>query len=300
MIGDQDDILRRLKSALPPWFGTNTPVMDAVLSGPSSVLSGLYSLIQYAANQTRIKTATDGWLDLIAQDFFARGFQRRPNEPDAAYRARILAEILRPRVTRPAVSKAVLDLTGVAPVIFEPARIADTGALGVTAPPTFALGGIARPQTGLTGDSTIITGDSSIVTVDAGSVTFGGIGAWGSLNYPAQFLITAYRPPGAGIPNAAGYTSIAAPTGGGGYGSGSLEYVGLANIVGPVTDAEIYATIARTIAAGVTAWTRITAFSGLTPANLIEWTPVFPNPLDPQVYDVAMDQPIALVEASPF
>jgi hypothetical protein len=297
MIGDQADLLRRLKSVIPPWFGTNTPVLDALMSGPSNAFSGIYSLIQYAILQARLKSATDGWLDLIAMDFFARGFQRRNNEPDAAYQARIIAEILRPRVTRAAVSKAVADLTGIAPLIFEPARIADTGALGVLAPPTFALGGTWLPDTGLTVDSTI-TVDSTVVTTDAGPTSFAGVGAWGSLNYPAQFFITAYRPPGAGIPKVAAYTSATSPTGGGGYGVGSLEYVNLTNIMGQVTDAEIYATIARTIAAGTTAWTQITAFSGLTPANLIGWLPVSPDQVDMPIQDISST--IAFVEAAPF
>lgn len=305
MIGDQTDILSRLKSVIPPWFGTNTPVLDATLSGPSNSFSGIYALVQYAILQTRIKTSTDGWLDLIANDFFARGFQRRFNEPDAAYRARILKEILRPRVTRVAVSNALLDLTGIAPIIFEPGRIADTGALGVLAPPTFAFGGVMLPGTGLgmTSDSTIITSDSTLVTSDEGPmpVPFYGVGAWGSLNYPDQFLVTAYRPPGAGIPNAAGLTSVSAPTSGGGYGSGALEYVNLTNINGPVTDAEIYAAIARSVAAGVTAWTKITAFSGLTPAILsTSWQPIFPDQSDDSFIDTGSYQSIAYAKASPF
>jgi hypothetical protein len=299
MIGDQGDILNRLKAALPPWFGTNTPIMDAVLSGPSSVLSGIYSLIKYATLQTRIGTATDGWLDLIARDFFARGFQRRLNEPDAAYQARILAEIVRPRVTRAAISKAMLDLTGTAPIIFEPARVFDTGAFG-TSPPTFVCGGAGLPDTGLTGDSTIITADSTIVTADAGQIPFTGIGAWGSLSFPNQFFITAFRPPGASIPNVGGFCSYANPTAGGGYSfdSGFMEWITIADIQGGVTDADIYATIARNIAAGVTAWTKIIPFSGLTPANLTEWQPVFPDDVAP--VGAGDYQSIAFVEAAPF
>lgn len=301
MTGDKDDILRRLKAVIPPWFGTNTPTMDTVLSGPSNSFSAIYSLIQYATSQTRIRTATDGWLDLIARDFFALGFQRRANEPDAAYRARILAEILRPRVTRAAVSQAVQDLTGVVPIIFEPARVLDTGAFG-TSPPTFVCGGAGLPNSGITVDSTVITADSTLITDDAGQIPFAGIGAWGSLSYPNQFFITAFRPPGEGIPNVAGFCSYANPTAGGGYSfeSGFMEWVTLADIQGGVTDAEIYATIARNIAAGVTAWTKIIPFSGLTPANLTEWQPIFPDQSDAPPADAGDYQHIALVEAAPF
>jgi len=301
MIGDQSDFLRRLKSALPPWFGTNTPIMDAVLSGPSSSFSIIYSLIKYATNQTRLKTATDGWLDLAARDFFALGFRRRTNEPDAAYQARILAEIIRPRVTRAAVSKAVQDLTGIAPIIFEPARVFDTGAFG-TSPATFVFGGMIPGKPGITADSTIVTADSTLITADAGPfpASAAGIGAWGSLNYPNQFFITAYRPPGAGFPNVAGFCSYANPTAGGGYSfdSGFMEWVTLSNIQGAVTDAEIYATIARNIATGITAWTQILPFSGLTPANLTEWQPVFPDQSNQTAPDIGDYQSIAFVEAA--
>ena len=302
MIGDQADVLYRLKSVLPPWFGTVTPTLDAVLSGPAFIGSGLYSLIQYALLQTRIATATDGWLDLIAKDFFALAFQRRASEPDAAYRQRILAEIVRPRVTRMALSNAVLDLTGIAPIIFEPSRCKDTGTFGAT-PPTFVFGTIQPRAPGLTSDSIIITSDSSLVTSDSarGSSGFAGLGAWGSLRFPDQFFIKAFRPPGFGIPNVAGFGSYANPTAGGGYSfeSGFMELVTLANEVGPVTDAEIYSTIARNIAAGVTAWTQITPFSGLTPANVAaDWQPVFPDHIDGPPPDGG--QSVALTESSPF
>lgn len=282
MIGSQNDVLNRLKSALPPWFGTATPNLDTVFSGPANIFSGIYSFIQYAILQARISTATDGWIDLIARDFFARGFQRRATEPDAAYRARILKEILRPRVTRPAVSNALHDLTGCVPLIFEPARIADTGALGWLAPPTFALSGYI-PGVGdvTTMDSSVVTMDSSVVTMDSDMFPVRFVsypGAYGSYDYPCQAFITAFRPPGAGIPNVAGYSSLVNPTGLGGYGMGSIMYGSPSVASGPVTDAEIYATVARNIAAGVTAWVRIRPFTGTAAsANLMEWQSVFPD-----------------------
>lgn len=281
MTGDQEDILKRLKAVLPPWFGTDTPIMDAVLSGPAKAFSSIYTLVQYAILQTRIATATDGWLDIIARDFFALGFRRRKLEPDATYRSRILDEILRARSTREAVSKALFDLTGVEPDIFEPARIADTGALGVLAPASFALSGLIEGQIGLSVDSTIITVDSDIATVDSGSVTTTlktYQGFYGSYNLPCQFFVTAYRPLGAGIPNVAGYTTIDLHTALGGYRSGSIMYASSSLLSGPVTDAEIYATVARTVAAGVTAWTRISPFTGTAEsAQLMEWQTVFPD-----------------------
>lgn len=252
MTGDQADVLSRLKTVLPArWFGTNTPILDALLSGPAYVLSGIYGLIQYAILQTLITTATDGWLDLIARDFFGRFFQRRTGELDDPYRARILKEIFRPRATRPAIVEVLTDLTGRAPIVFEPARVADAGEYGG---PFFAYGGSALPMTGITADSTTITADSTLVTADAAGTPFAGVGGWGSLNYPDQFFVTAFRVPATGVPNVNGYSGHSS-----GYGLGAGEYIDLAQIQGPITDAEIYRTIARTVAAGVTAWTQITS-----------------------------------------
>lgn len=259
MTGDQDDRLTRLRSWLPNWFGSgNTPLLDAALSGPANVLAWVYGLVQYAILQTRITTATGGWLDLTARDFFGRLFQRRGGEPDTPYRARIIKEMFRSRVTRPALVSALTDLTGRAPVIFEPARIADTGVLGGMTPPWFALGGAALPGTGVTVDSTTITMDSTLVTLDAGPTSFVGVGGLGSLNYPNQFFVTAFRPPGAGVPSVAGLGIIGGANNmPGGLGNGAIELANLADVHGPITDLEIYTTIDRTIAAGVTAWTNI-------------------------------------------
>ena len=88
--GDQTDILNRLRSVLPPWFGTAaTPVLNAVLSGFASGAAAVYSLLAYVRLQTRLGTATDGFLDMIALDFFGRRFQRLGNEMDGAFQARI-------------------------------------------------------------------------------------------------------------------------------------------------------------------------------------------------------------------
>src|SRR5580658_3900532 len=101
--GDSNDCLTRIKSLLPyRWFPDSTPILDALLSGPAWALSFIYSLIQYAQSQTRIATATDGFLDLISYDFFGSNLPRNQQEFDASFRARILATLLRPKATRPA------------------------------------------------------------------------------------------------------------------------------------------------------------------------------------------------------
>src|SRR5580704_92227 len=60
MIGDQQDICRRLRAVLPTqWFADSTPVLDAVLSGFASGWSWIYDILQYVKAQTRIATASE-------------------------------------------------------------------------------------------------------------------------------------------------------------------------------------------------------------------------------------------------
>lgn len=132
--GDQGDIADRQKSVVPPsWFSSSgdlaaNPVLAAVLAMPASVGQWLYGFAAFAKLQTRLATATDGFLDLLAWDFFRGRVKRRPGQSDDAFRARVRAEILRPRATRPAIRQVLLDLTSREPKLFEPRRPADTGA----------------------------------------------------------------------------------------------------------------------------------------------------------------------------
>lgn len=127
--GDIQDIVQGLKSALPRgWFSGSTPVLDALLTGLATAWSEMYSIYQYVSTQARIRTATGIWLDLAAQDFFGNNLPRQANELDAQYRARILSALFVEQGTRNAIYYALLRLTGRAPLIFEPARPADTGA----------------------------------------------------------------------------------------------------------------------------------------------------------------------------
>lgn len=182
MVGSQPDLLARLRSLLPGgWFSAPTPALNGVLSGFARLLSDGYGLVQYARSQARIKTATGGFLDLIALDYFGATLARRSGENDAALRLRVLASLFAEKATRRGVIKALEALTGRTPVIFEPARPADTGGYGI------AMG-------------------------------YGVAGGYGSLLLPFQAFVTAYRPAGQGIPLVAGYG--AAP-GGYGTPSGS-------------------------------------------------------------------------------
>jgi hypothetical protein len=215
--GDTSDISNRLRAALPPWFpdSANAPILTAILNGIADGFAFIHDYLRFAKLQTRISTATGGWLDLIAWDFFGSRFTRRHGETDTSWQPRVLKEILRPRQTRAAISTALSDLTGRVPKIIELWNPADCGGYGV-------------PQMGGYGT---------------------GPGCYGSLLFNNQVLVTAYRAPTQGIPNADGYGGYA-----GGYGAGTIEYGSLALVTGPITDAEIYARTQQTIAAGTTAW----------------------------------------------
>jgi hypothetical protein len=219
MTGDSADILRRIKALLPfRWFPDSTPILDALLSGPAWALSLVYSLIQYAKLQTRIATATDGFLDLISYDFFGNTLPRKSQEMDAPFRKRILATLLQEKGTRAGMIKALTALTGRAPIIFEPARPADTG-------------GWNAPNWG-----------------------WSRAGCWGSLLLPAQVFITAFRPLGSGIPNVIGWGGTA----GGWSTPSQFKWSNLSQIQGSVTDLDIYALIAAMKPEGVRAWVNIT------------------------------------------
>lgn len=215
--GDNADMTARLRRLLPPWFGESNPLVDALIAAAAAVLAFVYSLFAYAQAQTRIRTATGIWLDIAAQDFFGSRIVRSSGQSDDSFRAIILANLLRPRATRQAISDVVLALTGVAPAIIEPFRPIDCGAYGV------------------------------------GYACYGGAGAYGSVELPAQAFLVAARPRQPGIAIVAGYGASTA-----GYGVGSqAEYASLDMLGARVTDEQIYAAIAEVKAAGVTIWTRI-------------------------------------------
>jgi hypothetical protein len=223
MGNDQGGIIARLKAVLPlSWFPDATPVLDGVLAGLAAAWVGLISLLDYVRLQTRLATATDDFLDMAAADFFGTRVRRRPMQSDAAFRPRVIAELLRERATRSALVSVLTDLTGRPPDIFEPARATDTGGWG-----------------GSNGDG--------------GGLGYGVAGGWGSLSLPFQCFVVAYRPLGAGI---AGVSGWGGPTGG--YGCGSLEYASADMVQGQVTDADIFRAVADTMPVASIAWTRIT------------------------------------------
>lgn len=129
--GDQPDLLKRLKALLPSnWFGDSPTLVNATLQAYAYAGAFVFSLYVYAKQQTRITTATDGWLDMIAADFFGTGLIRPTGQSDMTYRSRILSNLLRERATHNAIVKALTDLTGRAPLVVELGRALDTGAYG--------------------------------------------------------------------------------------------------------------------------------------------------------------------------
>lgn len=173
------EIAQRLRSLLPArWFADAAPVLDGLAAGICAGWAHVHGMIAYAASQTRIATATDGWLDRIAADYFAPRVRRRAREEDTRFSIRIRRELLRERGTRTAVSAVLTDLTGRVPTIIEPARVADTGAWN-------------------------------------GPSGYGAAGAWGSFALPFQCFVTAFRPQGAGIAEVSGWNAPAGGWGGG-------------------------------------------------------------------------------------
>lgn len=211
MTGDQSDITSRLQSYLPRgWFGdwSQAPIVSGLLAGIASVFAVIYTLIMFFWAQTRLQTSSGGWIDLWAADFLGTSLPRKPNESDASYIQRIQIAIFQQKGTRPAMVKALTQLTGRAPIIFEPNRPLDSGCMGAS--------------TGVSG--------------------FCGVARMGSLAAPFGALITAYRPlvsggsAGAAYANAAAWSALATPLSHGYTGS-------LADEVSAATDADIYAAI---------------------------------------------------------
>lgn len=169
--GDQNDIIGRLQRLIPQgWFPNGlVPLRDALLAGFANMLAFIFSLLAYVRLQTRIATATDGFLDMISADFLGAALPRQANQSDTSYRAQILSSIFLKRGTRTALIEVLTQLTGIAPIVFEPRRPLDTGVYG-------------GPGLG-----------------------YGVAGGYGSNQYPYQAFVTAFRPASSGASNIAGY-----------------------------------------------------------------------------------------------
>ncbi len=126
------DIVARLQRWLPDgWFpnAVGTRIF-AMLAGFATSLSTVQAQIAYVKLQTRVRSATDGFLDMISYDYFGNGLPRHSAEVDNAFRARILAGLIQSRVTRQGMISTLTALTGRVPRVFEPKRPMDTGGWG--------------------------------------------------------------------------------------------------------------------------------------------------------------------------
>jgi len=235
-IGDNNDVFARLKSSLPSrWFGStadSVPAADSLLAGIATALSFVYSLYAYAKLQTRILTATDGWLDMIAADFFGSTLQRKANQSDASFRANIIANMFRERGTRRAIIKVLTDITGRAPVIFEPNRPADVAIMGMPA-----------------------AGGQNYMGIQTGMYT--GPARMASMAVPYTALIIAYRAQVSG--GSAGGAFTQAPTQAALNTPLAKSYMNSLTYQNSVaTDADIYAAIDSVKPAATIPWTAIT------------------------------------------
>jgi hypothetical protein len=226
MTGDRNDMQTRLLAALPNgWFADEAPILSALLGGLASAWAWAYSVLAYVRQQTRIATATDGWLDLIARDYGGPALGRQTGETDAAFSARIRRNLQALSGTRGALIVALTNLTGRAPAVFEPAYPPDTGGLG-----TSGLG-------------------------------WNTAGGWGNLQLPYQCFVTAYRPAGGGIANSGGWSSLTATATPnlalGGWSTAALQYGSASLVEGQITDAQILATVANCMPAATIAWTAL-------------------------------------------
>ena len=123
-VGDKADQFGRIKALIPQnWFSDTAYYLDAIIWGFATVNTFIYSLIDYAKLQTRIKTASGGWLDLIASDFFGTGVYRARGQADDSFRNQIVINLFRERGTRASVSNVLIDITKIPPTIVEPLRM---------------------------------------------------------------------------------------------------------------------------------------------------------------------------------
>lgn len=238
--GDQADFVARVKATIPrDWFPSDTPTLDVVINGCAYGWAFIYSTISFVKSQARRLTASGVFLDMISQDFFGPWLRRRSGETDGAYSTRIGKEMFREKGTRAGMIRAITDLTGRTPSVFEPAYALDTGGCGFL---------------GMTAGTGLACGGTGVV----------GAGGAGSLALPFQFFVTAYRPQEATIPSVMGAYYGSGWAGGGvgslsdhGAGAGAFEAASLSMLFGQITDADLLATINNVKPAGTIAWARI-------------------------------------------
>lgn len=263
--GDQHDIARRLKEVIPPsWYPDPSTNEHGFLQGFASIASSLYGLISFSKLQMRLSTMSGIFIDLFAYDHLGRTITRKAGETDTAWRARVQAALLAERVTRNGMYKAILNLTGKAPLIFEQWNPGDTGAWASRNSPSlntcfFAWGTRGNGVSGFLNGWPAVNGNS-----------YGGAGAWGTRTMPNAVMMTVFRPGLQGVPNRGGWASRTSPTNStlGGWASnlvaytansvlGAFAWISRSQTSGSVTDQDIYDLINVTKPLGVAVWTQL-------------------------------------------
>lgn len=216
--GDQNDFLMRLHALLPQgWFNDNSRILTGTLSACATSLSWCYTLYRYACQQTRISSACDGWLDIVAYDFLGGRLIRQAGVSDENFRHQIRLSLFRERGTRQAVTDIIEMLTGNKPVVFEPSRPEDTGSYGGKV------------------------------------IGYGTAGRYGSCCLPYQAFVDVSRPRGQGISRIAGYGVSTAGFNTPSY----AQYASREMFTGSVSDAQIYAAIESVKPEGTLVWVKI-------------------------------------------
>ncbi len=100
---------------------------NALLVAIGGEMNQIQQSLLYTLNATRLTTETSPELDLASVDFFGGSFPRPAGMSDSAFASAIIANLFKNAATRPAISAALLQLTGFTPRMMEPWSIFDTG-----------------------------------------------------------------------------------------------------------------------------------------------------------------------------
>lgn len=131
IVAGKDDVERltdQLIELVPPsWTSTEAKqrggVFWTLMSAIGTILSLVKTVIKQVQAQFRLATATGIFLDTYSHDYFGvgteRALPRQLNETDDSFRARIRAEILRQKATKPGIRRAVAEVTGASPIVVE-------------------------------------------------------------------------------------------------------------------------------------------------------------------------------------
>ena len=124
---------QRLIGLFPyPWLDDEARAVSgiayAMFLAMGTNLNVISEQLYYAWQACRLQTASNGALDLFAQDYFGPNLPRQPGESDDAYRLRIQALLFQPQVTREAIIQAIeFAYPGTIVRAIEPWNPSDTG-----------------------------------------------------------------------------------------------------------------------------------------------------------------------------